>query len=64
MSSFDWKKNIGDPVKDGLVINHRGCWNILRFKGSKRKTTESISGRYGYTKTYWWDLWRHLGERF
>ena len=63
MSSFDWKKNIEYSLRDGLIITIGATGIFLRFKGSKRKTTESIFGRYGYTKTYWWDLRRCANER-
>ena len=43
--------------------NHRRCWNILRFKDGKCKTTKSISSWYGSTKTYWWNLLRRADER-
>ena len=62
MASFDWRKNIEDSLR-WIDHKHRGRWNIFRFKGGKRKTTESIYGRFEYTKTYWWDLWKRANER-
>ena len=65
MASFDWKKNIEDSLRDGLIVDHnyRGSRNIFRVKGGKRKTTKGIPGCYGSTKTYWWNLRRRAGER-
>ena len=64
MASFDWKKNTEDSIKDSIKDrNYQGCWNILRVKSGKGKTTKGISRCYGFTKTYWWDLRRRAGER-
>ena len=48
MSSFDWKKNIEDIIKDGVIIT-TGATDILI---------------YVYVcKPYRWNLWRGVGER-
>ena len=46
MRSFDWKKNVGDSIKDR---------NIIRTKDDKRKTTKGIFGCHDYHETCWWN---------
>ena len=51
MASFDWKKNIEDCIKVGLIITA----NILCIKGGKCKTTKGVYGCHGYYETCWWN---------
>ena len=57
MSKFNWKKNIEDSIKVGLIITPPPSptlhWNIFHAKGSKCKTTKGIPGCYGYH-----EIWR------
>ena len=63
MATFNWKKNIEDSLKDGLIIDIGAAGIFYGLNGGKCKTTKGISRCCRYTKTYWWDLRRHLGER-
>ena len=37
MSSFDWKKNIEDSLKDGLIVTIRAAGIFYRLKAAKVK---------------------------
>ena len=58
MSSFDLKKSIEDPIKDGLIITATitGIFFAL-------KAVNDIPGCYEYHETCWWTMWRGIGER-
>ena len=55
MSIFDWKKNVEDYIKDGLIITATttGIFHVLQ--AAKRKTTKSIPGCDGHHDTCWWN---------
>ena len=57
MSKFNWKENIEDSIKVGLIITPPPSptlhWNIFHAKGSKCKTTKGTPGCYGYH-----EIWR------
>ena len=56
MSSFDWKKNLEDSIKDGLIITATmtGIFYILKAANVK-PPKPSVPGCYGYHKTCWWN---------
>ena len=66
MSSFNWKKNIEDSVKDGLIIT---TWATGIFFGLKTVGVKTLKASlnamecYGYHDTCRYDLWRSLNER-
>ena len=53
MSSFDWKKNIEDSLRDGLIITIGATRIFLGLKALGVKSPD----------VYWWNLWRGVGER-
>ena len=55
MSSFDWKKNVEDSIKDGLIITATTTGIFYVLPAAKRKTTKSIPGCHGYHDTCWWN---------
>ena len=55
MISFNWKKNIEDSIKDGLIISINHDRNIVRTKDGKRKTTKGVPRCHGYYETCWWN---------
>ena len=58
MSIFDWKKNIEESVKYGLIITATTTENAANVKSPKA----SIPGCHGYHETYQWNMWRGIGE--
>ena len=56
MSSFDWKKNIEDSIKDGLIITATttGIFYVLKAANVKPPKA-SVPGCYGYHETCWWN---------
>ena len=64
MSNFDWKKKHWTLYQGRFDHNCHNHWNFLRTEGSKRITTEGIPGCHGYRKTYQWNLWGSVGQRF
>ena len=61
MSSFDWKKNIEDSLRDGLIITIGAAGTLFGLKATK--TIRGISRCYGHPRTHRWNLWRGAGER-
>ena len=59
MSIFDWKKNIEDSIKYGVIIIATTTGNAANVKSSKAL----IPGCHGYHETYQWNMWRGIGER-
>ena len=53
MASFDWKKNIEDSIKDGLIIT--ATVTRIRTKGSRHKTIKGVFRCYGYHEVCWWN---------
>ena len=49
MSSLDWKKNIEDSMKDGLIITITTTGILYALK------VVNVFGCYGYHETYWWN---------
>ena len=64
MSNFDWKKKHWTLYQGRFDYDCHNHWNFLRTEGSKRITTESIPGWHGYRKTYQWNLWGSVADRF
>ena len=62
MSTFDWKRNIEDSIKDGIIITATTTGIFFGLKGGKRKTTKGISGCHGYHETCRWDMWKSAGK--
>ena len=62
MSSFDWKKNIEDSLKDGLIITIGAAGIFYGLKAASAKPPKA-SRCYGYTKTCWWKIQRCADER-
>ena len=58
MSIFDWKKNIEDSIKYGLIITATTTGNAANVKSPKA----SIPGCHGYHETYQWNMWSGIGE--
>ena len=56
MISFDWKKNIEDSIKDGLIITATttGIFYVLKAANVKPPKA-SVPGCYGYHETCWWN---------
>ena len=63
MASFDWKKNIEDSLKDGLIIGIGAAGIFYGLKAANVKPPKGIPGCYGYTKTCQWNMWRGIGQR-
>ena len=61
MSSFYWKKNTEDSIKDGLIITIGAAGIFYGLKAVNVKTTKGIPRCHEYTKTCWWDLQRGIG---
>ena len=63
MSSFDWKKNVEDSIKDGLIITATTTGICFCIKSGKCKTAKGIPRCHGYHKTCPWNLWESVGKR-
>ena len=48
MSSFDWRKNIEDSLKDGLIVTIRATGIFFALKAAN-----VISRCHEFIKTYW-----------
>ena len=55
MGSFDWKKNVEDSIKDGLIITATTTGMFYVLKAAKRKTTKVVLGCHGYHEIFWWN---------
>ena len=55
MGSFNWKKNIEDSMKDGLIITITMTGIFYTLKGGKYKTTKGVPRCHGYHETCWWN---------
>ena len=51
MTSFDWKKNIDDSIKDRLIITATTTGIFFALKAANVKLSKGISGCYGYRET-------------
>ena len=47
MSSFDWRENIEDSIRNGLIITARTIGVLFCAADSKRKATKNISRCHG-----------------
>ena len=63
MTSFDWKKNIEDSIKDGLIITATTTGIFYVPKGGRHKATKSVFRCYGYHEACRWNMWRSIGQR-
>ena len=63
MNSFNWKENIEDSLRDGLIITIGATRIFFGLEAANEKTTKGISRCYGNPKTCRWNLWRGAGER-
>ena len=55
MASFDWKKNIEDCIKDGLVITATTTGIFYALKAASVKPPKASCGCHGYYETCWWN---------
>ena len=57
------KKHIEDSLRDGLIITIGAAGIFFRLRMAKVKPPKVSLDAMDVTKTYWWDLRRHAGER-
>ena len=51
MNSFNWKENIEDPLRDGLIITIGATRIFFGLEAANEKTIKGISRCYGNPKT-------------
>ena len=63
MISFDWKKSIGDSIKDGLIITATTTRILFALKVVNVKPPKASRDAMDIIKKCWWNLWRSISER-
>lgn len=63
MRSLDWRKNIEDSIKDGLIITATTTRIFFVLKAANVKPPKSISRCPGYHEFCWRNMWIGINKR-